>query len=317
MKPYTNQGAVDCGAEFDSSSVKGKTAVVTGGANGIGEGYVHALTKAGAFVVIADLDVEEGLRLEKELGNAVKFVKCNVTVWADQLAVFKTAISSSPSRRVDIVIANAGISGADSVFFNNTEAEEPEEPKLNVINVNLVGVMYTIKLALHYFRRQNALNKGEPLDQVLILQGSLAGYLDLAGVVQYASAKYGLRGVMRALRRSEWQHNIRVAYIAPWFIHTKILSEAVVEFLAKANVEYAKVEDAAAAVMRIVSDPGITGRSFAILPRSMTPHGYVDIDFDDYQEGTFLGDLQLLAAGGSHRASVSGAVDRKASEMNE
>jgi NAD(P)-dependent dehydrogenase (short-subunit alcohol dehydrogenase family) len=54
-----------------------------------------------------------------EGGSSVKFVKCNVTVWADQLALFKTALSSSPSGRVDIVIANAGISGGDAVFFNN------------------------------------------------------------------------------------------------------------------------------------------------------------------------------------------------------
>ena len=79
-----------------------------------------------------------------------------------------------------------------------------------------MGVLYTVKLALHYFRRQHALNKGEPLDQVLILQGSLAGYLDLPGAVQYAASKYGLRGMMKALRMTEGQHNIRVAYIGPW-----------------------------------------------------------------------------------------------------
>lgn len=78
--------------------------------------------------------------------------------------------------------------------------------------------MYTIKLALHYFRRQNALNKGEPLDQVLILQGSLAGYVSLAGATQYAASKYALRGVMKSLHVTEWQHNIRVAYIAPWWV---------------------------------------------------------------------------------------------------
>ncbi|EXJ81264.1 hypothetical protein A1O3_07554 [Capronia epimyces CBS 606.96] len=227
MPPYTNQGPVSADVDFDTGGVKGKTAIVTGGANGIGEAYVRALTKAGAFVVIADLDEEEGTRLEKELGRqdthcdnaiSVKFVKCNVIIWADQLAVFKTALSSSPSGRVDIVIANAGISGADSVFWNDVEAEEPEEPKLNVLNVNLTGVLYTTKLALHYFRRQNALNKGEPLDQVLILQGSLAGYIDLPGALQYAASKYGLRGIMKSLRRTEWEHNIRVAYIAPWLV---------------------------------------------------------------------------------------------------
>jgi NAD(P)-dependent dehydrogenase (short-subunit alcohol dehydrogenase family) len=95
------------------------------------------LTVASAFVVIADLDEEFGSSLEKELSGyvdaiasgglfslmmprrSVKFIKTNVTSWADQLAVFKTAVSSSPSGRVDIVIANAGISGSDTVFQND------------------------------------------------------------------------------------------------------------------------------------------------------------------------------------------------------
>lgn len=76
--------------------------------------------------------------------------------------------------------------------------------------------MYTVKLALHYFQRQNLLNKGDALDQVLILQGSMAGFIGLPGAPQYASTKYGLRGMLRCLRLSEWQHNIRVNYIAPW-----------------------------------------------------------------------------------------------------
>lgn len=96
------------------------------------------------------------------------------------------------------------------------EAEEPEEPRLNVLGVNLTAVMYTTKLALHYFRRQNAMNRGEPLDQVLVLQGSLAGYVGLPGAPQYQASKYGLRGVFKSLRLTEWQHNIRVGYIAPW-----------------------------------------------------------------------------------------------------
>jgi len=98
------------------------------------------------------------------------------------------------------------------------ELEEPEEPKLDVLNINLIGALYTVKLALHYFRRQNALNKGAPQDALLVLQGSLAGYIDLPGALQYGGSKYGLRAVMRNLRRTEWQHNIRVNYIGPWSV---------------------------------------------------------------------------------------------------
>ena len=86
---------------------------------------------------------------------------------------------------------------------------------MNIIKVNGLGVLYTTKLALHYFRRQFKLNPEASKDQLLIFQGSLAGYLDLRGATQYSFAKYGMRGIMKGLRRSENVHSIRVNYIAP------------------------------------------------------------------------------------------------------
>ena len=146
-----------------------------------------------------------------------QFVHCDVRSWADQLKAFKQAIANSPSKTVDIVIANAGISGADQVFWDD-KTEEPVEPDLKILNINLVGVLYTIKLAMHYFRRQYEKNK--QIDQLLILQGSLAGYIDLPGSMQYASSKYALRGLMRNLRRSGFTFGMRVNYIAPWYVTT-------------------------------------------------------------------------------------------------
>lgn len=138
--------------------------------------------------------------------------------------------------------------------------EDPEEPKLDILNVDLIGNMYTIKLALHYLRRQHSLNKDSTQDTCLILQGSLAGYLDLPGALQYAASKYGLRGVMKSLRRTEGYHNVRVNYIAPWFIRTPIMSEVVVNKLSESGIEFATVEDAAAGLLRIVSDPKVHGK---------------------------------------------------------
>lgn len=92
--------------------------------------------------------------------------------------------------------------------------DEPVEPDLKIANINFIGVLYTIKLALHYFRRQH--EKNSQIDQVLILQGSLAGYIDLPGSIQYAGSKYALRGIMRNLRRTGWTFGMRVNYIAPW-----------------------------------------------------------------------------------------------------
>lgn len=110
------------------------------------------------------------------------------------------------------MIANAGISGPDPVYILE-DKEEPTKPDLRILDVNLNGVVYTTKLALHYFSR---LPDERSRDRCLILQGSIAGFVDQPGSPQYNAAKYGLRGMMRSLRRVSAQNGVRVNYIAPW-----------------------------------------------------------------------------------------------------
>lgn len=109
---YTYTGPVDHTVVPDKSRVQGKSVIVTGGANGMGEAFVRAFTAAGAFVTFGDLH-PRGSEIEKELnvdGQKAVFVKCDIRNWDDQIRLFETAGSKSPSNSVDIVIANAGIS---------------------------------------------------------------------------------------------------------------------------------------------------------------------------------------------------------------
>ena len=76
--------------------------------------------------------------------------------------------------------------------------------------------LYTMKLALHYFRRQYAQNPEASKDQLLVLQASVAGYLDIPTSLQYSMSKFGMRSAMRTLRWTEAQHGIRVNSINPW-----------------------------------------------------------------------------------------------------
>ena len=191
------------------------TAIVTGGALGIGEAYVRASVASGAFVVIADLNEEAGNKLHNEFPLSTAFVICDVTSWESQLSVFKKSKQVSPTSRIDIVVANAGVSTADQVFLNDIEKAEPDKPKLQVTDVNVVGVLFTTKLALWFFRKQNA--DGARQDQCLILQGSVTGYVDIYGAPQYTASKFAVRGLMRSLRQSEQAHGIRVNLIAPWY----------------------------------------------------------------------------------------------------
>ncbi|KIW15158.1 hypothetical protein PV08_05203 [Exophiala spinifera] len=306
---YFNTGGVACATDFDHSHAKGKTAIITGGANGIGEGYARALVACGVHVVVADMDEGGGAKLEKEFPGLIKFIKCNVTVWADQLALFNAALSWSPSGRIDTVIANAGISGGDSIFQNDITQDQPEEPELNILKVNLVGVLYTVKLALFFFRKQSTTGKAN-CDQSLIFTGSLAGYLDVPGAPQYTSAKYGLRGLMKTLRRSEVQYCTRVNYIAPWWIRSTLLSKDAAKYLDTAGMAFATVDDAGQAVARIVSTPSINGRAFGIVPRKIVSTGYVDLDVDDYEEDSLLGKLGAQAVAINHRGSLNAAKQK-------
>ena len=218
MASYNPTHTLNPSSGYDASQLSGKSIIITGGASGLGEAMTRAFAAAGAFVTIGDLNEQRSNALIDELGGARKaaFVSCNVTKWADQVKLFKTAIASSPSRSVDVVVANAGVGGPDDVFNDTADAEgEPVEPDLRILDTNLTGVMYTVKLALHYFARQPAGEKGAR-DRALIMTASLAGYLDLPGNLQYDASKFGVRGIMRGLRRSEGEKGVRVNIIAPW-----------------------------------------------------------------------------------------------------
>jgi NAD(P)-dependent dehydrogenase (short-subunit alcohol dehydrogenase family) len=111
---YEYTGPVDHTALPDLSAARGKSVIITGGANGMGETCVRAFVAAGAFVTFGDLN-DRGVDIQKELNEAhgkevCVFVKVDIRDWDQQKAMFETARSKSPSNSVDVVIANAGIS---------------------------------------------------------------------------------------------------------------------------------------------------------------------------------------------------------------
>ncbi|KIV80884.1 hypothetical protein PV11_08351 [Exophiala sideris] len=306
LPPYENHGPVDCTVEPDTRTLKGKSVLVTGGANGFGEAHLRAFAAVGAFVTFGDVDEKMGRSLAEELGSNVQFVKCDATVWGDQLNMFKRAMAEFPGKSCDIVVANAGITGPDEIFALEDVAAEPTKPTLPILQVNLVGAIYTFKLGQHYMR---AKPEGADRDRCFIFKGSVAGLLDQPGSFQYSASKFGLRGLMRSARRTSWQEGIRVNYIGPWYTKTTILKPQVVERLVSKGVEFAEVEDCTTAVLRIACDKSINGRSFAILPRSVTPTGYRDAELDDLESEPWksLQDAVLAAAIRTMSAAVQTA----------
>lgn len=87
---------------------------------------VRAFSAAGAFVTIGDMH-PRGTDIEKELnknGEKVAFVKCDIRSWEDQIKLFETAKTRSPSNSVDVVIANAGISRSSGDSLWNLDGKK-------------------------------------------------------------------------------------------------------------------------------------------------------------------------------------------------
>ncbi|PGH05247.1 hypothetical protein AJ79_06858 [Helicocarpus griseus UAMH5409] len=283
---------LDCTIQPSLENLKEKSVIVTGGASGLGRGFVQAFTEAGAFVTFGDVDEETGSKLATELAGKAQFVKCDVRSWEEQVLMFETAAAKSPSKSCDIVIANAGRAGPDGLFADEDPSLLPTKPDTTIFDINVTGALYTAKLALHYFRRQ----KIEPgRDRCLILIGSLAGFMDLPGSATYSMSKFGVRALMRSLRRNAWVDSIRVNLIAPGYIITPAYPAELITFFASKGVKFASGEDASKATLRIASDQSVNGRSLAVVSREDCAEGYLDLAQDDYPEGSQLRAWQELS----------------------
>ena len=132
-----------------------------------------------------------------------KFIRCDVTKWSDQINLFRQA--------------TAGIYREDEVFLYSGDDQEPEEPNLSVIDVNIRGTLYTAKLAAHYFIRQNGTEASQKQEDCsLVLIGSGAAFLDCPRGPQYSASKWAARGIMHSLRRTAHFYGSRVNIISPW-----------------------------------------------------------------------------------------------------
>ncbi|PSR80543.1 hypothetical protein BD289DRAFT_414215 [Coniella lustricola] len=282
---YSYSGPIDHTVVPDVRNAKGKSVIITGGANGIGEVCVRAFCDAGAFVTFGDVN-DRGKAIEEELNaeaTRCAFVKCDIRDWEQQKALFATAKSQSPGNSVDVVIANAGISrsSGDSLWNLDDPAGDPVRPDLNIVEVNLRGSLYTWKLAVHYFRQQpDTVDR----DRCFIITGSMVAYIDSPGNWEYTATKYALRGFMRTARRSSWEQGIRITYVAPCWIKSAIRSAEYEQWLVDRGIEFGEQQDVAACMMKIVCDKSINGRSLMITPKSIANEGFVDIDREDYKD---------------------------------
>lgn len=197
------------------------------------------------------------------LFNSVKFIHTDVLKWTSQVNAFKATIEHSSSKSVDIVVPAAGLSGHGFIDPDDGPPsldKDPPEPFVNNINVNLTGVFYTTKLALHYFRLKGSDESIDASKKSVILISSLAGYMEMPWLADYQASKYGVRGIFQALRNNMPAMGVRMNLIAPWFIETPMTKDAA-PMLEERGLALAKKETAVEAVLRCATDDSISGES--------------------------------------------------------
>lgn len=196
--------------------VKGQSAVVTGGASGLGEATARALAAAGAHVVIADRDAARGEALAAEL--LAHFVATDVTEPAQVQAALAKAQSAGPLR---VVVQCAGIA-AGARLVSKDGAPHDLELFRKVIGVNLVGTFNVLRLAAAAMQAQPADPNGQR--GLIINTASVAAFDGQIGQVAYSASKGGVVGMTLPAARDLAKAGIRVMVIAPGTFDTPMMA---------------------------------------------------------------------------------------------
>ncbi|MBT2208122.1 MULTISPECIES: SDR family NAD(P)-dependent oxidoreductase [Actinomadura] len=209
--------------------LNGVSAVVSGGASGLGEATVRALAAEGATVVVADLNEDKGKAVADEVGGA--FAKTDVSDEAQVAAAVQAAVDTGAPLRV--IVNSAGIGWASRTVNRDGSPHDLGQYE-TVIRVNLIGTFNLMRIGAA------AIARTEPVDEdglrgVVVNTASVAGIEGQTGQVAYSASKGGIIGMTLPAARDLAAIGVRVNTICPGIIDTPIYGEgeAAEEFKAK------------------------------------------------------------------------------------
>ncbi|KAH7386432.1 hypothetical protein BKA64DRAFT_735354 [Cadophora sp. MPI-SDFR-AT-0126] len=205
-----------------NSSLTGKTVVVTGGASGIGLALVKFFASHATNIAVLDISTPPPTllsSLQTEFpASTFSFQKCDISNWEEQVSVFETVYKHFGS--VDVVCANAGVSEIGKFLEREEEGEGPRKPGLKTLNINLLGTLYSIKLAVYYMRKNTSSQKGQ-----IICTASNAGLYPFPIAPMYGITKHAVVGAVRSLAKPLEEDGIRINGICPNCIATGLADD--------------------------------------------------------------------------------------------
>ena len=190
--------------------ITGKHALVTGGGTGVGRSIAMALAETGVAVTICGRRKEQ-LAAVADANRRISAIAADVTDEAAMTALYAEAEKARGP--VDIVIANAGMSGSSPA--QRTSLGDWQR----TLDVNLTGSFLTVKPAL---AGMTSAKSGR-----VVFVASTAGLKGYAYVAPYVAAKHGVVGLMRALAAENARTGVTVNAVCPGFVETDMLEESV------------------------------------------------------------------------------------------
>jgi NAD(P)-dependent dehydrogenase (short-subunit alcohol dehydrogenase family) len=197
-------------------NIEGSSALVVGGASGLGEATVRSLHAGGAAVTIADVNAEKGEALAAEL--QLDFVPCDVREEAQTQAAVERAAAADGGLRIAVCCAGTG--WAQKVA--GSKGPHPLLPFETIISINLIGTFNVLRFA------SSAMIANEPLEDgergVCVNTASIAAFDGQVGQIAYSASKGGVAAMTLPAARDLAQYGIRVNTVAPGLFDTPLLA---------------------------------------------------------------------------------------------
>lgn len=228
--------------------IEGKAAVVSGAGSGIGRAAALALAKAGARIIVADVNEAGGAETVDLIGAAggiAIFRRCDVTHTEDLANAFACAFEHFGA--LDIAFNNAGIGGED--LFEDEVGEWAR-----IVDINLTAVIDATRIAVREMKRGRG--------GVIVNTASMGGLLPMPDSPVYAATKAGVINFTRSLAYLAPQHRIRVNAICPSFTDTPLVRKSGYDRVEAMKLQVGGIlqpEDIAAGVVELVEDDSRAG----------------------------------------------------------
>lgn len=252
-------------------SIKSKTALITGAASGIGKGCAITLSKLGANIVVADIDIDKALEAAREIvkqGGVAIGIKMDVTNEVEVNSGVQFAVDTFGG--VDILVSNAGIQ-----IINPIEKYAYSDWK-KMLAIHLDGAFLTTKAVINHMY-------GSGKGGAIIYMGSVHSHEASKLKSAYVTAKHGLIGLCKTIAKEAGDRNVSVNVVCPGYVYTPLVEKQIPEQARELGItneeviknvmlketvdgEFTSIEDVANTVAFLagIESKAITGQSIIV-----------------------------------------------------